>query len=128
MSVYIKAVWETSKIVSDPKNHFSGFLFLVLFRQKIRWSSDQRFHNASDYFEKFWKKRIKTEEKKLLAINGSKQKMKLFMKKLSFILFHVWFFSYVISLHIFVWFLLCYFSHLFNSDRFACLIFFISIY
>ena len=53
MSVYIKAVWETSKTVSDPKNHFSGFLFLVLFRQKIRWSSDQRFHNASDYFEKF---------------------------------------------------------------------------
>ena len=33
------------------KKHFSSFLFSVVFQQKICWSSDQWFHNASNYIE-----------------------------------------------------------------------------
>ena len=34
-----------------PKYHFSSFVLSVVFKQKIRWSSDQWFDNVSNYFE-----------------------------------------------------------------------------
>ena len=34
-----------------PEKHFSGFLFSVVLQQKIRCSSDQWFHNGSNYFD-----------------------------------------------------------------------------
>ena len=44
------------------KKRFSSFLFSVVFQQ-IRWSSNQLFHNASDYFEMADNTKIQTEEK-----------------------------------------------------------------
>ena len=58
-----------------PLKQFSSFLCSVVFQQKTRWSSDQRFRNASDYFEigledknadsraKQWKKKKKLSVK-----------------------------------------------------------------
>ena len=44
-----------------PKNHFSSFVFSVVFQQKICWSSVQWFQNASNYFEMAQKTKMQKE-------------------------------------------------------------------
>ena len=69
-----------------PKKDFSRFLFSVVFQQKICWNSDQRFHNASNYFEMAWKIKIQTEEKNNQTIRDRREKQRFYESKtLSFI-------------------------------------------
>ena len=44
------------------KNHFPSLLSSVVFKQKIRWISDQWFNNESNYFEMVWNEKIQTEK------------------------------------------------------------------
>ena len=69
-----------------PKKNFSRSLFSVVVQQKICWSSDQRFRNASNYFEMAWKIKIQTEEKNNQTIRDRREKQRFYESKtLSFI-------------------------------------------
>ena len=78
----IQAVWETGVRVWAPR--LWCFLFPVVFQQKIRWSSDQWFHNASTYFEMASITKMQREENSS-ETRRSKRKKKLSAKMFSFI-------------------------------------------
>ena len=107
------------------KNHFSSFLFSVVFQQKIRWSSDQWFHNASDFLkwlriQNCWQKRKPMRQRGRSERRKCQRKcfhsFKYLIDRLS-----VHFVFYVNSLHWLVWFFLYYLMQLLSSDRFAAL-------
>ena len=70
-----------------PKKHFSSFHFSVALQQNICWSSDQWFHNTSNYFRIASNTKMQTEEKNS-DIKRSKPKKKLSTKVFSFICLH----------------------------------------
>ena len=119
-----KAVTYSGRLVWAPKKHFSGFLFSVVFQHVVNSSSDQQFHNPSNYSNGL---EYKNADRRVKWRQRLKQKKKLSMKNLFIHLTvitddaSIRFFFYVNSFHCFIWFLLYYLLHLLSSDHFAAL-------
>ena len=108
----------------------STFLFSVVFQQKkIRWSGDQWFHNASNYFQMAQNTKMQTEKKNNETKpnkEGRSERKNCQWKcfhSFNYVIDHasIRFFFYVNSLHWFLWSLLHYLLHLLSSDRFPAL-------
>ena len=94
----------------------SVFFFSVVFQQRIHRSGDQRFDNATIYFEMAWKPKMQREEKNNQTIRGRKDTKNCLPKSFhsfKYVIDHanVRFFFYINCLHRFVWFLLYCFLH-----------------
>ena len=88
-----------------PKKHFSDFLFSVVFQHVVNSSSDQQFHNPSNYSNGLEYKNVDRREKWRQRL---KQKKKLSTKNLFIHLTiitddaSIHFFFYVNSFHCFI--------------------------